>query len=333
MMSNYYFTKEQLYVEYLAGMELGISPIDSEIKFEAEIATRSTSSNVVNAFWNGVSGTLSLGLMGSFLYPIASTEMRATILGATPQTVCDACGDNAKLFLNNYGWLSERFSDFVQGVASFADTWGIPEEYVSNLFSGENSVSEKVHSSMMPAVNWLKGQADNLACGFNPEEYLGNCRVVNYLGSVSGLTQWVWNNPNTPYAVGFTVAGIALANFVSDSIRAPKSEKYIHTLLSNRYTYILNILEEMKREEYIPPYYGIRYRDGRSTTVSRLAEGILGNESKIYEEIDALELPNMGRIEKLRLVEPIIELANEILEMHEKKQNQGHKIVGFRCVG
>ena len=308
-------SQNEQYVRHLAGMQGGTSPIDSEVKFEAEIATRSSFSNAVNAVWNGVSGTLSFGLLGSLIYPLASTNVRATILGATPEKVCEACGENAELLLNSCDWLSKRFTGFVQGAASFADSWGISENSVSNLFLGKRFVNKEAGESTWEGLNWLSGRVSSIGCSDNPEEYLQGCRVANYLGSVSGLVQWALNHPSTPYAVGFAVAGVALATFVSDANRAPESERYTYMVLSDRYHQILNTLNDMQEKEHYRP----KDDNGMLTPVGMLAQGIVVYENKIYEEIDALELPNMGRIEKLRLVQPIIQLANEILEAQNRR--------------
>ena len=291
-------SQNEQYVRHLAGMQEGASPIDSEMKSAAQAVNRSVLSTAVNAVWNGVSATLSSGLLGSLLYPLASIKERVTILGADPAKVCDVVGKNAHRLKDDFVHLSGKFTGFVEELANFADSWGIPKASVENLFSSDSS-SNRVLRSIGTEAEMAQ---DCLATNVRGAE-----RSVNYAASINEMVQWAWNHPNTPYAVGFAVAGTALVAFIDHSNRASKLEMQLPEALSERYAQILDTIQAMKSEAESSGLLE------DADAFRELAEGIVNNKDETYAEIEALQLPNMNRGERLKLVQPIIELANEIL--------------------
>ena len=305
-------SKNEQYVRHLAGFR-GTSPVESEMKVRASIAVDQAQISVLGKIGNLVSSTLSIGAVGTLLYPLAITNVRATILGATPEKVYGACGDSAKFL-----------SGVAQGIASFADTWGIPEASVSNLFS---SISD-LFSVNNSATSWFGEGATNPAYSANPEEYLQSCRVGNYLSSVNQVIQWARDNPLFPASAALCMGVLLGVAAITTQFDINKCETKINDndrVISERYHQILDTIKEMQSEA--------KNNTETKKNLLKLAEGIVENKTEIRREIDAVGVRRIGtyeaaevihgcprKITKSRyinagpgLVQPIIKLANEIL--------------------
>ncbi|MCH9633359.1 MAG: hypothetical protein S4CHLAM7_00840 [Chlamydiae bacterium] len=291
------------HLRYVAGLEGGLSPVTSDIQMELNNVRSRPLSRLVGSIWDGVTSTITFGALGSAAYPFISTNLRASIMGATRGKICGVCKENATKLTELTKWISGNYGNFVASSCDFIDSFGIPCKVSKDGFA--SWIGKKVSGLVSLVTTHLDATAQASKCSSNAKESLLLCRLTNYAGSVVKTAETLINHEYATYAFAASAAGLTLWSLVSDLDLPAKSEQKAIELLSEKYDQILEALQNKKEEAKTDYLAKIDLKD--------VAEGLIHNESIMSGQMKDLNLPSLTQGIANKMIQPIVNLAREVL--------------------